>query len=127
MGRFLLWFMYTVLCAFTGLMVGVAYPGGKVYESRLQDARVAAYEEGLTDGMRLGKPADCVLRSPLDGEPTDAAGFCVAYKNAADRLSYELEDYQRTEAANRENARAWGWNDGYAQGRTDWRVQPECP
>jgi hypothetical protein len=63
-----------------------------VYESRLQDARAIAYEDGLTDGMRIAT-------APPGELFPDRSNICASEESIIAR-------YRQTEAANRENARA---------------------
>jgi flagellar biosynthesis/type III secretory pathway protein FliH len=116
----------------TAALLTLACAAGLIYTflvepTIVERARIDAYNRGLADGIAEGMAS--AATSPADPD--------VSLLRQLDEMRSELEtaatcegrliDYQRTEAANRENARAWGWNDGYAQGRTDWRVQPECP
>jgi hypothetical protein len=84
------------------------------------------YQRGREDGFELGlfQTADNI--TPVDPSrdlPAELDSHFVAVDSlAACRAAFD--DYRRTEAANRANARLLGWNDGYAVGRDDWACQP---
>lgn len=83
-----------------------------------------AYEEGLTDGIKLAsgmKPTEKALEE-LDG----FAGLTACIEKR-DELESEVEacaGMMQTQAANRANARAFGWEAGYRAGREDWTALP---
>jgi hypothetical protein len=77
------------------------------------------FEHGIMETMtRMVRPAPIEIR-PGNGTQ-GVEHVCRAYQDAAARTALLFEDYRKTEAANRANARLLGWNDGYAVARGDW-------
>jgi hypothetical protein len=111
------------ILAALGLVVVVAF--------KWHDARVArAFNDGLAKGLQAtitvqAEPKACEPLAPsLEAlKAHQACAVQVADEQA--ECDADFKDYQRTEAANRANARLLGWNDGYALCRADWR--PDYP
>jgi hypothetical protein len=101
--------------ALAGIATAGALTVRSCNEHQRQLERIAieavAYEAGMADALRLApaaSPADCSA-APLPAELA-ALAQCRA----------TFDDYRRTEAANRVNARLLGINEGMRIGREDW-------
>lgn len=59
---------------------------------------------------------------PCTAEQLDSYvdSYCRSYREAAARTVKLFEDFRKTEAANRANARLLGWDEGYGVARGDW-------